>query len=183
MASEADTHAGHPADSTAGDEEPTPETATEAQSSADGQADTGVGQRTPLIEPERGESYNNRWKELKGEFVDDPRGAVQGANELIGEALDELEEAFRRRRSDLEQGLDSEQTTTVWGTSALASAPSCWNKPTGHASRRRAHSPMLLVPAPASSTSPYLPRGSVIDGHHVLSAALYDSSVVRATLG
>jgi hypothetical protein len=108
-ASEADTDAGHPADSSAGEGERSPDTAAEAQTNADRQADTGVGQRTSLIEPERAESYNSRWKELKGEFVDDPRGAVQGANELVGKVLDELEELFRRQRTDLE---DSEQTTT-----------------------------------------------------------------------
>ena len=111
-ASEVETDAGRPADSTAGDGERSPDMAAEAQANDDRQADSGIRQRTPLIGAERAESYNSRWKELKGEFVDDPRGAVQGANELIGEALDELEEAFRRRRSDLEQGLDSEQTTT-----------------------------------------------------------------------
>ena len=183
MASEADTHAGHPADSTAGDEEPTPETATEAQSSADGQADTGVGQRTPLIEPERGESYNSRWKELKGEFVDDPRGAVQGANELIGEALDELEELFRRWRSDLEQGLDSEQTTTVWGTSALASAPSCWNKPTGHASRRRALSNAVGSGLGFQYLAVLAPRVGHRRASRSIGGALYDLSVVGAISG
>ena len=65
-----------------------------------------------LIEPERAENYNSRWNELKGEFVDDPRGAVRGANGLVGEVLDELEELFRRQRADLEQGLESEETTT-----------------------------------------------------------------------
>jgi hypothetical protein len=112
MASEADTDAGPQPDSTAGEGERSPDTATEAQTNADRQADTGVRQRTPLIEAERAESYNSRWKELKGEFVDDPCGAVQGANQLVGEAFDELEELFRRQRSDLEQGLDSEQITT-----------------------------------------------------------------------
>lgn len=112
MASEADIDVGRRSDSTVGEGERSPDTATESQSSADGQADTGVSQRTSLIEPEWAESYNSRWKELKGEFVDDPRGAVRGANELVGEALDELEELFRRQRADLEQGLDSEQTTT-----------------------------------------------------------------------
>jgi hypothetical protein len=111
-ASEADIDVGRRADSTAGDGERSTDKATEAHSSADGQADTGLGQRTPLIEPEWAESYNGRWKDLKGEFVDDPRGAVRGANELVGEALDELEELFRRQRTDLEQCLDSEQTTT-----------------------------------------------------------------------
>jgi hypothetical protein len=111
-AGEAETDAGRRADSTVGEGERSPDTATDAQSNADRQADTGVGQRTSLIEPERAESYNSRWKELKGEFVDDPRGAVRGANELVGEAFDELEELFRRQRTDLEQGLDTEQTTT-----------------------------------------------------------------------
>jgi hypothetical protein len=94
------------------DDERTRDTANQAQTDADRQVDSGVRQHTSLIEPERAESYNSRWKELKGEFVDDPRRAVRGANELVGEVLDELEELFRRQRTDLEQGLDSEQTST-----------------------------------------------------------------------
>jgi hypothetical protein len=111
-ASEAVTEVGRRADSTAGEGERSADTATEAQTDADRQADSGVRQHTSLIESERAEGYNTRWKELKGEFVDDPRGAVRGANELVGEVLDELEELFRRQRSDFEQSLDSEQTTT-----------------------------------------------------------------------
>jgi hypothetical protein len=111
-ASEAETDVGRRADATAGEGERSPDTATQAQTDADRQADTGVTQRMTLIEPERAEGYNSRWKELKGEFVDDPRRAVRGANELVGEVLDELEELFRRQRTDLEVGLDSEQATT-----------------------------------------------------------------------
>ena len=114
-ASEAETDIDRRADSTIakyGEGERSPDSAAEAHTNADRQADTGVRQRTSLIEPERAESYNSRWKELKGEFVDDPRRAVRGANELVGEVLDELEELFRHQRTDLEQGLDSEQTTT-----------------------------------------------------------------------
>ena len=111
-ASEAEIDVGRRADSTASEGERSPDTATEAQTDADRQADSGVRQRTSLIESERAEGYDSRWKELKGEFVDDPRGAVRGANELVGEVLDELEELFRRQRTDLEQGLDSAQTTT-----------------------------------------------------------------------
>src|SRR5215217_6538355 len=111
-ASEAEIDIGGRAHSTAGEGERSPDDATEAQTDVGRQADTGVRQRTSLIEAERAESYNSRWKELKGEFVDDPRRAVRGANELDGEALDELEELFRRQRTDLEQGLDSKQTST-----------------------------------------------------------------------
>lgn len=65
-----------------------------------------------LIAPDRAQGYRGRWNELKGEFVDEPRRAVRGANELVGEVLDELEGLFRRQREELERGLDSEQTST-----------------------------------------------------------------------
>ena len=112
LAREAETDVDRRADTTTGEGERTPDTATEAQTEVDRQADTGAGQRTTLIEPERAESYNSRWNELKSEFVDDPRRAVQGANVLVGEVLDELEELFRSQRADLEHGLDSDQTST-----------------------------------------------------------------------
>jgi hypothetical protein len=115
-ASEAETDLGRRADTTdttleQGERSPDP-ASHGAQTDADRRADTGVRPPTTLIEPEQAESYNSRWTELKGEFVDDPRRAVRGANELVGEVLDELEELFRRQRADLEHGLDSEQTTT-----------------------------------------------------------------------
>ena len=75
-------------------------------------SDATAEQRATLIPPDRAESFNSRWTELKGQFVDEPQGAVRRANELVGEVLDELEELFRRQRADLEEGLDSEQTTT-----------------------------------------------------------------------
>jgi hypothetical protein len=127
-ASEAATEVGRRADSTAGEGERSADTATEAQTDADRQADSGVRQHTSLIESERAEGYDSRWKELKGEFVDDPRGAVRGANELVGEVLDELEELFRRQRTDLEQGLDSEQTTTEDLRQALISYRSFFDR-------------------------------------------------------
>jgi hypothetical protein len=78
----------------------------------DRRSDSATEQRATLIPPDRAESFNSRWTELKGQFVDEPRAAVRGANELVGQVLDELEELFRRQRDELEQGLDSEQTTT-----------------------------------------------------------------------
>ncbi|MBA2323836.1 MAG: hypothetical protein M3Z25_03950 [Actinomycetota bacterium] len=65
-----------------------------------------------LIAPDRAESYRGRWNALKGEFVDEPRSAVRGANELVGEVLDELEELFRRQRDEIEHGLASDETST-----------------------------------------------------------------------
>ena len=101
-----------PADRVADESEQRPDTASRAETGDDRPADSGASQRTALIPAERAESYNSRWNELKSEFVDEPLRAVRGANELVGEVLDELEELFRRQRADLEHGLDSEQTTT-----------------------------------------------------------------------
>ena len=78
----------------------------------DTRSGTSTEERATLIPPDRAESYNSRWTQLKSDFVDEPSRAVRGANELVGEVLDELEELFRRQRAELEQGLDSEQTTT-----------------------------------------------------------------------
>jgi len=100
------------ADTTAGEDVQSADTARRSETGTDRQGDSGASQRATLIEPERAESYDGRWKELRSEFVDDPRAAVQGANYLVGEVLDELEELFRRQRADLEHGLDSDQTTT-----------------------------------------------------------------------
>ena len=111
-ASEAETDVGRRADTTAGEGEQSPDTASEARPTPIVRPTPASRQRATLIEPERAESYNSRWNELKGEFVDDPRRSVRGANELVGEVLDELEELFRSQRADLEHGLDSEQTTT-----------------------------------------------------------------------
>ena len=110
--SEAQTDIGRRADTTTGDGERGSAKTSEVETGADRQADAGPDRRTTLIEPERAESYNSRWKQLKSEFVDDPRASVQGANQRVGEVLDELEELFRSQRADLEHGLDSEQTTT-----------------------------------------------------------------------
>jgi hypothetical protein len=108
----AETGDDRPVDRVADESEQRPDTANRTETAADRQADNGARQRTTLIPAERAESYNSRWNELKSEFVDEPRRAVRGANELVGEVLDELEELFRDQRADLEHGLDSEQTTT-----------------------------------------------------------------------
>ena len=112
IARRAETSDDRQTDWVADEDEQRPDTASRAETSDDRQADTGARLGTTLIPPERAESYNSRWNELKSEFVDEPGRAVRGANELVGEVLDELEELFRRQRTDLEHGLDSEQTTT-----------------------------------------------------------------------
>lgn len=86
--------------------------ATDGKAGSDAKAAATGDAKVTLIDQDRAESYKARWVELKGDFVDEPRRAVRGANELVGEVLDELEELFRKQRADIEQGLDSHDATT-----------------------------------------------------------------------
>jgi hypothetical protein len=54
---------------------------------------------------EQAESYRARWTRIQARFVDDPRQAVQDADELVSAVIDELETTFRTRRESLEASL------------------------------------------------------------------------------
>lgn len=105
--------AAHPAESTAAERLGGPsEGERKSADSAPKSPDSNGHANATLIAQDKAESYRGRWNELKGEFVDEPRSAVRGANELVGEVLDELEQLFRRQRDELEAGLDSDDTST-----------------------------------------------------------------------
>jgi hypothetical protein len=70
------------------------------------------GERAALVTRDRAESYSARWDSVKGEFVDEPRRAVANADALVGELLDELQELFKQQRTQIEQGLDADETST-----------------------------------------------------------------------
>jgi hypothetical protein len=65
-----------------------------------------------LVPASRVEEYTSRWDAVKGEFVDEPRQAVAKADKLVGELLEEMDQLFRKQRSDLEHGLDADETST-----------------------------------------------------------------------
>ncbi len=73
---------------------------------------SATGDRAPLVPADRAESYATRWNEVKGMFVDEPRQAVQRADGLVGELLDDLQRGFTEQRHDIEQGLTNDDTST-----------------------------------------------------------------------
>ncbi|MHA6781537.1 hypothetical protein ACVGOW_11155 [Pseudonocardia saturnea] len=87
-----------------------------AQGTAAHQAGSGMGEdaggRERLVPAARAQEYGARWDAVKGAFVDEPRQAVRQADVLVGELLDELERLFREQRNGLEQGLDTDATST-----------------------------------------------------------------------
>lgn len=74
--------------------------------------DDTSGERAPLVSRDRADQYATRWNEVKGMFVDEPRQAVQQADALVGDLLDDLEQLFRAQRQEIEHGLDNDDTST-----------------------------------------------------------------------
>ncbi len=65
-----------------------------------------------MMRPHRAESFRDRWDAVQGTFVDRPREAVEQADELVGDLLEELSWMFRNQRADLEQSWSEEQDST-----------------------------------------------------------------------
>lgn len=64
------------------------------------QVDEGVG---PLLTGEMVNGLRSRWDQIQTAFVDEPRDAVQRADELVAQAIKALAENFASARNRLEE--------------------------------------------------------------------------------
>jgi len=74
-----------------------------------GAATRSAGQsteRTPLFNREEAETFRSRWIAIQGQFVDEPRQAVQEADELVAETMQRLAQIFATEREGLESDWD-----------------------------------------------------------------------------
>lgn len=55
-----------------------------------------------FLPDDRMNDLRTRWNDVQAEFVDDPRHAVQDAQGLVRDLVDELTETFRQEREGLE---------------------------------------------------------------------------------
>ena len=85
----------------------------EAEPVVDGARPTAANEFTIdyLVAPEAAERFRNRWRDVKGVFVDDPADAVRQASALSGEAVEELTAALDRLRQNLEDHWDAGKET------------------------------------------------------------------------
>lgn len=60
----------------------------------------------PLFPANIVQDLRSRWTRIQAGFVDEPRGAVQQADELVAEAMKRLAEGFSEQRSALERQWD-----------------------------------------------------------------------------
>lgn len=67
----------------------------------------------PLMKTEDEENFRSRWSSIQTGFVDEPRGSVEQADELVAELMQHLARNFSDQRSNLEtQWQRSEQVST-----------------------------------------------------------------------
>ena len=62
--------------------------------------------RTPLFREGELEGLRSRWNSVQAAFVDEPRQAVEQADELVASAMKRLAEVFAEERSGLEKQWD-----------------------------------------------------------------------------
>jgi hypothetical protein len=55
-----------------------------------------------LLNHEVSEQYRTRWNEIQGKFVDEPRVAVQQADSLVSDVIDQITQMFANEHGSLE---------------------------------------------------------------------------------
>ena len=72
-----------------------------------------VKQLAPLFLAEAAEDFRSRWDAVQIGFVDDPKQAVQRADELVAQVMKNLAETFSNERANIEgQFKESDDATT-----------------------------------------------------------------------
>src|SRR3954454_635103 len=71
---------------------------------ADGHQHANTGR--PLFPEDVANDFRSQWERIQGGFVDEPRQAVQQADELVAQAIKRLAESFAQERSRLEAQWD-----------------------------------------------------------------------------
>jgi hypothetical protein len=63
---------------------------------------THAGSSAALLSREASEHFRTRWNEIQGKFVDEPRSAVQQADALVSEVVEQITQMFANEHSSLE---------------------------------------------------------------------------------
>jgi hypothetical protein len=64
---------------------------------------TPDGQSTALFPGTEAQGFRQRWDGIQGQFVDEPRRAVEQADSLVAEVMQRLAQVFAEERQKLEQ--------------------------------------------------------------------------------
>lgn len=70
-------------------------------------------QLEPLFEGNVDGEFRNRWREIQAGFVDEPRNAVERADELVAELMQKLAQSFSQQRNNLEHQWDASENVST----------------------------------------------------------------------
>lgn len=79
-------------------------TGAQARSAVEPDAPSGTGP-DQLFESADAERYRQRWHTVQASFVDEPRAAVEQADQLVGQVIQQLTKVFADERASLEAQL------------------------------------------------------------------------------
>jgi hypothetical protein len=85
------------------EDEPVDEPVDEQPAAVAEETKTTEPQRTQLFAAEESERFRDNWRTVQGDFVDDPRRAVQQADELVAEVMQTLASTFADHKRTLEE--------------------------------------------------------------------------------
>jgi hypothetical protein len=103
---EPDTEAREP--STQVDRETVVAAGSETAAAGTGDVDADSEATAPLLPAEQSDEFEQRWSEIQTSFVDEPRRAVEQADTLVAELMQELASGFSETRGKLEAQWDNE---------------------------------------------------------------------------
>jgi hypothetical protein len=63
---------------------------------------TNAGSSAALLNTDESEHFRTRWNEIQGNFVDEPRSAVQQADALVSEVIEQITQMFANEHNSLE---------------------------------------------------------------------------------
>jgi hypothetical protein len=71
------------------------------------------GAAVPLIPSEEAARVREQWGQVQGEFVDQPREAVEQADQLVADLMQRLAAQFSETRADLERRWDGQEDVST----------------------------------------------------------------------
>jgi hypothetical protein len=75
--------------------------------------DVDAGEREPLFAGADVAQYRSRWSDIQAAFVDEPRRAVEQADELVAELMQRLAQTFADERAALERQWDRDEEVST----------------------------------------------------------------------
>ena len=97
------TPAGEPVADGSGLSKPIPYIAPMSETSTpEAPIDTNAGSAAALLDREESERFRTRWNAIQGQFVDEPRAAVQQADALVSEVVEQITQMFANEHGSLE---------------------------------------------------------------------------------